>query len=75
MGWDLSREELQEQLLAPRESGQDLWFQGKQFSWNDSELRIYEGPATSEIENFSPILGPMAYELQNEFKDVTGEFI
>lgn len=73
--FDLSEEELQKRFLQPREHDESIWVQGKEFTWGDAEFRIFLGPPTSEIDEFTPILGSPMYELNGTFEDVTGTFV
>lgn len=73
--WNLSEEELRERFLAPRTRGEEIWVQGKGFRWDDVKIRIFEGPLTEEIEDFTSVLGPTAYEITRVLTDVTDRFI
>jgi hypothetical protein len=73
--WDLGEEELRERFLNPRSRGEEIWVQGKPFRWEDAKLRIFEGPATVDIPDFSSVLGPAAYEITRVLVEVTDRFI
>jgi predicted nucleotide-binding protein len=49
--------------------------QGKPFRWNESKIRIFEGPETREIPDFTSVLGPAAYEMSRVLTEVTDTFV
>lgn len=73
--WDLTEDDLKERFLHPRSRGEEVWVQGKPFRCDETKLRVFEGPSTEEIEDFSSVLGPAAYEMTRVLKDVTDKFI
>ena len=68
--WDLSEKELRERFLEPRSHGAEIWVQGKPFRWDEAKLRIFKGPKTNEIPDFSSVLGPAAYEMTRVLTEV-----
>lgn len=73
--WDLDDDELHRRVLAARQSGQDIWAEGQAFPWDESVVRIFEGPPTSEVEDLSRALGAPAYEMTGVLTEVTDRFI
>jgi hypothetical protein len=73
--WDLSEDDLLARFLEPRSRGEEIWVQGKPFSWDEAKLRIFEGPKTSDIPDFSSVLGPAAYEMTRVLTEVTDAFV
>jgi hypothetical protein len=73
--WDLSEQDLRDRFLEPRDRGEDVWVQGKPFRWNETKIRIFEGPATADISDFTSALGPGAYEMTRVLSDVTDRYI
>jgi hypothetical protein len=73
--WDVSEEDLNERFLQPRTRGEEVWVQGEGFSWNDAKLQVFEGPATDQIEDFSPMLGPAAFAMTGQLEDVTDRYV
>lgn len=73
--WDLDAEQLYERILAPRAEGKDPWIEGQSYAWETSVVRIFEGPSTAEIEDFSAILGPAAYAMTGVLVEVTDSHI
>lgn len=73
--WDLSDEHLRSRLLGPRAGGGEVWIDGQPFKWESSVLRIYEGPPTEEIPDFTPILGPGAYAATSVLQEATDRYI
>lgn len=72
---DLTEDEVRERFIAKRETGEDLWVQGKRFRWNDTTFRVFEGPATRDIPNFSKVLGLMPFEISGELTERTDDFV
>jgi hypothetical protein len=75
VAWDLTEQQLRERFLEPRSRGEEVWVQGKPFRWGDSKLRIFQGPGTEDIPDFSSVLGPAAYEMSRVLREVTDEFV
>lgn len=73
--WDLDEAALRERYLALREQGEQLWVQGRAFDWQDTKLRIFEGPLTTEIPDFTSALGQAVFEMNGHLRDVTDVFI
>jgi len=74
--WDLSEKDLEREFLDKRAQGGEVWVQGKRFAWDDAQLRIFEGPPTERLEDFTPVLNPSAYWIDNQrLKEVTSRFV
>lgn len=73
--FDLTEDELRDLYIRKREVGEPVWVNGKEFLWSDAEFKIFEGPATDQIDEFSPVFGAAFYELGDKFADVTGSFV
>jgi len=73
--WDLSKEDLEQDYLEKRAQGGEIWVQGKRFGWDDAQFRIFEGPPTSEIEDYSPALNPSAYWMGGNLAEVTHQYV
>jgi hypothetical protein len=73
--WDMSEEELQMRFLTMRARGEEVWVQGKPFKWSESKFRVFEGPATSAIPDFTRALGASAYELTRMLTEVTDRYV
>jgi hypothetical protein len=73
--WNLDEDELRVRFLEPRSAGQEVWVQGKPFRWGEAKIRIFDGPETSEIPDFTSALGPAAYEMARTLTEVTDKFI
>lgn len=73
--WDLGEAELEERVLVPRSRGEDVWVEGQPYPWSDSVVRIFEGPPSGEIEDFSSILGAPAYAMSGVLAEITDRFI
>lgn len=72
---DLSPVQLRERFLDKRATGEEVWLQGKAFPWPDTTMRVFEGPASGEIPDFSPLLGPSAYALSGNLREVTDYYV
>lgn len=73
--WDLDDAALRERVLDPRTRGDEVWVEGQPYSWSDSVVRIFAGPPSDEIEDFSSLLGAPAYALSGALTEVTDQFI
>lgn len=73
--WDLDDASLESRVLAPRRAGEDVWIEGQPYSWADAVVRVFEGPPSSEIEDFSSVLGAPAYAMTDVLTEVTDRFI
>lgn len=73
--WNLSEADLQERFLGPRSRGQEVWVKGKSFDWANATFRIFQGPPTSDIENFVAAAGAPLLELGGDLEEVTDRFI
>ena len=73
--WDLGEDDLKTRILDPRAEGREVWLEGQPFNWETSVLRIYDGPPTSEIPDFSRLLGPGAYAATGALQEVTDRYI
>lgn len=73
--WNLSEEDLEREFLQKRASGGEVWTQGKGFRWGEAQFRVFQGPSTDQLEDFTPLLNPSAYFLANSFNEVTDRFV
>jgi hypothetical protein len=73
--WDLDEERLHTRFLEPRSRGEEIWVQGKAFRWDETKMRVFEGPPTAEIPDFTPMLGAAAYEMTRVLTEVTDRYI
>lgn len=70
-----SPKRLKEKLLDPRSRGEPVWIGGKGFNWEKAELEIYEGPPTTEIEDFAPAFSTEWLTVLARTTNVTDRFI
>lgn len=78
--WDLDEAAFVSRILEPRARGESVWINGEEFAWPATRVRVFEGPATSELEDnpdhsFSKALGPTAYTIIGLLVEVTDRYI
>lgn len=49
--------------------------QGKRFDWDGGQFRIFQGPPTSELEDYTPALNPSAYWMGGSLTEVTHHYV
>lgn len=73
---DLTEDQLRDRFIVKRDAGEEVWVQGKPYAWNDTTtLRIYEGPPSSQIPDFSKLLGLLPHEASGAITERTDDFI
>lgn len=73
--WNLDEATLRAKYLEPRAEGRSIYRDGTQFRWPATVVRIFEGPCTDDIEDFSAVLGPDAYALTGVLSNVSDLYI
>jgi uncharacterized protein DUF4062 len=73
--WDLDRASLEEKVLQPRREGRALWRGGTEYSWPETRVQVYEGPPTTSIPNFTPLLTPALLAVTEAVREVTDDWI